>query len=130
MKHIFSIIHINRGFMIIHIVRPGETIITIAKLYDFSVERLILDNGLEHDVSLIVGQPIVIAFPEKTYTVQEGDDLQSIADKNNVTLIDMLRNNPFLADREYLIPGESLVISYGNKISNVSTNGYTTTFIN
>jgi spore germination protein len=111
-------------------VQPGETIYAIAKSYNFPVERLILDNGLSNYNNLVVGQTIVIAFPAQTYTVQEGDNLLSIANKNGITIIELLRNNPFISDREYLIPGEILVLSYGNKISTITTNGYTNTYIN
>ncbi|SHO51746.1 LysM peptidoglycan-binding domain-containing protein [Anaerocolumna xylanovorans] len=116
--------------MIIHIVQPGETIFTIAESYGFPVERLILDNGLTNYNNLVVGQSIAIAYPEQTYTVHEGDTLQNIADINGITINELLRNNPFMLDRDYVYPGEVLVISYADKISSVTTNGYSTTYIN
>jgi spore germination protein len=116
--------------MKIHVVQKGETIQTIADLYGVSVELILMVNGLEVSGNLVPGQTIVIAFPEKTYIVQNGDTLQDIADINDVTVLELLRNNPFLADRQYIYPGETLIISYGNKIRRVTTNGYASAYIN
>jgi len=65
--------------MIIHVVQPGETIYTIANNYNVSITRLIVENGLTNPEHLVVGQTIVIAYPEEVYIVQEGDTLESIA---------------------------------------------------
>lgn len=117
--------------MIIHIVQSGETIYSIAEKYNFSVTRLIEDNGLLNPNNLVVGQVIVIVYPEQIYTVQEGDSLESIANTYDVTVMQLLRNNPFLSDREFIYPGETIVISYNNTNKNkVSINGYAYPFIN
>jgi spore germination protein len=116
--------------MTIHTVRIGDTIDSIADQYGMSVRRLILDNGLSEPYELVIGQAIVIAIPEQTYTVQEGDSLSSIAEINNITILQLLRNNPYLSDREYIFPGEPLVISYDNKGRKITTNGYANVFIN
>ena len=58
--------------MIIHVVQQGDTIESIAERYGVSVTRLIIDNGLEEPDHLVIGQSIIVAFPELTYTVQEG----------------------------------------------------------
>jgi spore germination protein len=42
----------------------------------------------------------------------------------------ILRNNPYLSDREFIYPGETIVISYkDNKIMTLSTTGYAYPFI-
>lgn len=42
----------------------------------------------------------------------------------------LLRNNPYLSERQYIYPGETIVISYkGEKTSTLSTNGYAYPFI-
>jgi spore germination protein len=116
--------------MIIHVVQSGETIESIAALYGVSVELIFMVNGIAASGKLVPGQAIVIAFPETTYIVQNGDTLQDIADKNGVTILDLLRNNPLLADRQYIYAGETLIISYGKKIRKVTTNGYASAYIN
>lgn len=116
--------------MDIHVVEAGETIYSIADKYGVSATRLIQDNGLITPYNLVIGQTIVIAYPEQTYTVQEGDSLESIANAYNITLLQLLRNNPFLFDREFIYPGETLVISYNDSNIKISTNGYTNPYMN
>jgi len=114
--------------MVIHVVQQGETIESIANIYGITEADLIRDNGLENTYSLVVGQSIVIAIPEIVYTVKEGDSLTGIAEAFNVSIMQLLMNNPFLSDREYIYPGETIVISY-NKISNITLHGNTTPYI-
>ncbi len=101
--------------MVIHVVQEGETAHSIAVYYGISETKLIQDNELEFPNNLVVGQSIIIAYPEQTYTVMEGDTLLDIANYFNVSLMQLLRNNPYLSDREYIYPGEAIVISYNVK---------------
>jgi Predicted glycosyl hydrolase len=111
--------------MIIHVVQKDETIRSIADMYNMNTERLIQENGLTNPFDLAVGQTIVIVHAKQTHTVQEGDSLQKIANQYGITLIELLRNNPYLIDRENIFPGESLVIQYEDeKIEKITTNGY------
>lgn len=116
--------------MIIHIVEQGETIYSIANLYGVSAERLMLNNSITDPENLLIGETLVIAYPEQTHIVQEGDTLLGIAQSYGISINDLLRNNPYLSDREYIYPGEELVISYmDEKIMEVSINGYAFPFI-
>ena len=116
--------------MIIHVVEQGETINSIAGFYGISAERLALDNGIDTQINLAVGETVVILLPEIVYTVQEGDTLESIAVSFNISIMEILRNNPFINDRRYLYPGEMLVIKYEDeKKGTISTNGYVYPFI-
>ncbi|WP_033166272.1 LysM peptidoglycan-binding domain-containing protein [Clostridium sp. KNHs205] len=115
--------------MIIHVVQLGDTLTSIAESYGISIDSLIINNGIQNPNNLVEGQCIVIVYPQATYMVQEGDTLAGIAFANNVTIIELLRNNPFISDREFLFPGESLVISYGEKKGKITTNGYANPFI-
>lgn len=115
--------------MEIHVVRAGETLQAIAELYNISVSMLIRDNGLEEPYHLVTGQALVIAVPELTYTVREGDNLADIALSHKVSVLQLLQNNPFLSSREYIYPGEELVISYPKKGS-ITTHGNTLPFVN
>lgn len=114
--------------MIIHVVEPGETIESIASKYNMSIQRLLDDNGLKIQDGLVVGQSIVIAIPELTYTVQDGDSLSEIALKYKVTIMDLLRNNPWLLEREYIFPGDVLVISY-SRTGKIATHGNTFPYV-
>ncbi|WMJ87159.1 LysM peptidoglycan-binding domain-containing protein [Anaerocolumna sp. MB42-C2] len=117
--------------MTIHVVQKGDTINSIADQYGVSVDRLILENGINDPDILVVGEALVILYPEITYTIREGDTLDGIADRYGISIFQLLRNNPYLSDREYIYPGETIVISYeGNKIRAIATNGYAFPYIN
>lgn len=115
--------------MLIHVVQQGETLQLIAEFYGVSEEMLIQDNGLETPDDLVIGQSIVIAYPELTYTVKEGDSLTDIAESHNVTVMQLLQNNPYLSEREYLFPGDIIIIRY-NKIGKITTHGNAVPYIN
>jgi spore germination protein len=111
--------------MTIHVVQSGETISSISELYKIPVDRLILENGITNPDNLAIGQTIVIVQPETLYTVQAGDSLESIARQHNVSPMEILRNNPYLSDRQYIYAGETIVIKYQtNKTRAIATSGY------
>ncbi|MDF2485465.1 MAG: hypothetical protein K0R46_1633 [Herbinix sp.] len=115
--------------MDIYVVQPGDTIDTIANKYGVTILKLILDNGLKNPYGLVPGQSIVITYPIQTHIVQEGDTLDSISRTYDITFMQLLRNNSFLSDREYIYPGETLVISYDTD-GKITTNGYVYPYIN
>lgn len=108
--------------MDIYVVKPNDTIYSIAAKYDVSPRKLIQDNQLDYPNKLIPGQTIVIVYPKQTYIVKQGDTLESVAKENNVSQMQLLKNNPFLSDTP-LKPGEVLTISY-DTTGIMRTNGY------
>jgi spore germination protein len=52
-----------------------------------------------------------------------------IADAHNVPVMQLLMNNPYLSEREYIYPGEIIVIQYNRK-GIITTHGNTVPFIN
>jgi Predicted glycosyl hydrolase len=115
--------------MIIHVVRAGDTIESIANQYGISSIRLIQDNGLDPKESLVLGQTIVIVHPEQVYIVKEGDTLTGIAAENGITLLQLIQNNPFLSVRDYIYPGEELVIRYNDKNGEMIINGFANSYL-
>jgi spore germination protein len=89
---------------------------------------LLYENGLPNPYNLVQGQALIITYPSQEHIVKEGDTLGNIADMYGVPLMQLLRNNSFLATREYIYPGETLVISYPTEGS-IKTNGYAYDFI-
>lgn len=111
--------------MEIHVVTQGETIYSIAQDYDTTPNRIIEDNELTNPDNLVVGQTLVILYPKTIYTVVEGDTLLEVAQKNGVSVISLLQNNPGLADFPYLYVGQQIVIEYeGERIGSMEVNGY------
>ena len=115
--------------MIIYVVQVGDTITSIANEFGVSETRLILENGISNPTDLVIGQTIVITYPQETYIVKEGDNLSNIALDLGISIMQLYRNNPYLWEREYIFPGEELIISYDTK-ETITTNAYAFPFIN
>lgn len=114
----------------IHVVKAGETIYSIAEKYGVSPQRLLFDNQINSANKLAIGQAIVVLVPEIIHTVKPGENLYSISELYGTRPIDILRNNPFLITNENLQSGENIVIKYvGNKIGNLKVFGYAYPFI-
>lgn len=115
----------------IHVVRPGDTIWSLAGEYGVPVSQIVLDNGLTDSVQLVAGQTLVIQFPRQVHTVQDGETLFAVARRYGLSLRQLYRNNPILGGEPALYPGQTLVISYeGAKEGVLSVNGYAYPFIN
>lgn len=114
--------------MKIHVVQKGDTIQSIAELYGISVDNLIKDNNLTNPDHLSIGQTIVIAIPKNVYTIKEGDSLGSIAKNFNISLIELLANNPYLSERDYIYPGDKIIVSFDKK-DIITTHGNTVPYI-
>ncbi len=116
--------------MVIHTVRPGDTVWNLAKEYGVSPSRIISDNGIADPRALVAGQALVILLPETVYTVQPGDTLKSIADRFAIPEIVLLQNNPSLITSSYLRAGQTIVIHFQEtKRREVSINGYAYPYI-
>lgn len=111
--------------MQIYIVKSGDSLYSIAKMFKTSLHILMEINGLERPNDLIVGQAILILEPEVIHTIQPNETLEDISQKYNTSINKLYRNNPFLSARPFLIPGDDLVISYTNKpTSSILVNGF------
>ena len=99
--------------MVIHVVRPGDSLYRIAQLHGIPLPFLIQQNELHEPYRLTPGQTIVVPQPEKTYIVRRGDTLGSIAAQNSTTVMQLWQNNPQLGGTDRIQPGQMLVLSYG-----------------
>lgn len=108
--------------MEIYVVQPSDTLYSISRKFNISLDKMIRDNELEFTEQLVPGQTIVIVYPEKTYITQKGDSIESISKQFNISQMQLLRNNPFLSDTP-IIPGTELTISY-NTSGNIAIGGY------
>ncbi len=117
--------------MVIHVVRRGDTLLSIARQYGVSVQRIISDNGLEAARTLVEGQALVILLPQTVHTVQPGESLAGIAAQYGVTEMQLLQNNPVLVESAYLYAGEQIVIRFQEaKGRQITVNGYAYPYIN
>ena len=104
-------------------VKKGDTLYSIARNNNVSVDTLIKDNGLTSNI-LSLGQIIRIRTPqtiveecfgpsytppiEETYTVKKGDNLYSIARKYNTTVQEIKKKNNLSSN--LLSIGQKLII--------------------
>lgn len=116
--------------MVIHVVSPGETPLSIASQYGVNPSRMMRDNGYTPDTILVVGQSLVILFPTITHTVRPDETLSSIAAMYGISINQLFRNNFELGGFPSIYPGQLLVISYeGEKLGSIYVNAYSYTFI-
>lgn len=94
----------------IHVVKRGETISSIAFDYGVSTERLIYDNQISGE-ELVEGQALLVLIPEVMHSVAPGETLYSISRKYETSVLQILRNNPYLLENT-LKPGDVLTISF------------------
>ena len=116
--------------MQIYVVQSGDSLVEIARRFNVSPAKIVTDNGLENQNVLVVGQALIIQFPETVHTVKPGETLTSIAAQYSTTVLTLLQNNPHLMTAPVLFEGEQLTISYrGEKRGQTSVNGYAYTNI-
>lgn len=139
----------------IYIVRPGDTISSLAPTLNVSPDRLRYDNQISLTDTLVVGQALIALPAAVTHRVQPGETAFSIAGQYGITLRELLQRNPFLAQGAYslspsadnpeagtgpapsafsgiipLTPGQYLVIEYaGQSAKPTALEGYAYPFI-
>ena len=98
-----------------HTVMSGETLYSISRLYNVSVDSIMIWNKMASP-ALRPGQEIVVSAPDsksagntsKTYTVQSGDTLYSISRKFGISVADIRKMNQLTNDS--LAVGQILVL--------------------
>ena len=111
--------------MVIHVVRPGDSLYRIAQAYGVSVQYLAQQNELRDPNRLTPGQTIVVPQPAETYVVKRGDTLGDIAAKHGTSVISLWQNNPQLGGTDRIYPGQTLTIAFAEpKLGTLAVNGY------
>ncbi len=96
--------------MIIHIVKEGDTLSSIANRYGITRYWLAEINGIEGINCLAVGQALAIVFPLITHVVKPGETLYTVSRLYGTTVNNLYKNNLKLRGQSELVKGESLVI--------------------
>lgn len=115
--------------MEIYVVQQGDTLESIAEQFGVSAARLAYDNEVTGN-RLVVGQALIVLRPELIYTIENGDTLEGIAAQNGTTVLQLVRNNSYLLNEDFLLPGRRIVIAYeGAQRRNIELFGYAYAFI-
>jgi spore germination protein len=117
--------------LIIHVVKPGESLYSISRSYNVSPNKVAADNELENPDRLVVGQTLVILEGVRKHTVASGQTFYSIAVTNGLTISELAAANPQVANPSLIYPGQVLNIpSSTRKLGTIEVNGYTFPNIN
>lgn len=97
----------------IHVVRPGDTLWSIAKMHGLTVEELKQINSLTSNLltvgqKLKLGEEISLPQNDTTYIVKFGDTLYKIANMYNTTVDELKRINNLTSD--FLSVGQILKV--------------------
>lgn len=79
--------------MQIHVVKPGQTLFSIAQTYSVGVDRIIQTNQLPNPNNLVTGQALVIPIIGSYHFVQPGDSLYTISEKASIPYEQIVRAN-------------------------------------
>lgn len=97
-----------------YIVKPGDSIISIAKRLNVRVEDLIRENHLENIYYLVPGMELIIPDisnlePFNYYVVQKEDNLYQIGKRYGISA-EVLAEINGLELNEYIYPGQRLLV--------------------
>ena len=112
----------------VYVVERGDTLYSIARRFNTSVDKLINANQLSTS-ALSIGQKILIPIDkgeittiENYYIVQPGDTLYALSNKYGTTIDDIINNNNNLTST-ILKPGDKLIIpNYSSIVDEPITN--------
>lgn len=111
--------------MIIHVVKPGDSVWSIAQMYGVNPLQVIEENGLTDPSNLVIGQNIVIFVEDKVHFVKLNESIYDIAYDYGVTVEDILKANPSITNPDQLYPGQEIKIVYGErKLRDINVFGY------
>lgn len=95
--------------MLIHVVKPGETLWHIASLYQVRVSEIVNVNGLPDPNILLIGQALVIPTEDTLHIVRSGETLWRIAQAYGVSIQSIVQANR-IANPSNIYPGLRLLI--------------------
>lgn len=111
--------------MIIHVVRPGENIYTIAQLYRVPPSTIIEDNELQAPNQIVPGQTLVILEGTRQHRVAPGQSLYSIGREYGVSVENILEVNPQITNPMQIYSGQIITIPpRTQKLGTIEVNGY------
>ncbi len=100
----------------VYVVRPGDTLSEIARMFRVSVNTLVWANNLRSVHDIRIGKTLVILpISGIERTIKKGDTLKSIAKKYRGTVNEIAQYNG-LNPKESLLVGSSIIIPGGEEI--------------
>lgn len=111
--------------MRIHVVRAGESVYSISRLYGVSPQKVISDNELQNPDQLVVGQTLVILEGTRTHVVAPGESIYSISRLYGVSINAILSSNPQITNPAAIQVGQVINIPPVTiRFGPIEVNGY------
>lgn len=101
--------------MQIVVVKPGESLWSIAQRFGTTVDELVRINGIDDPLHLVPGQAVVVPTRGRVHIVQPGESLWSIARRYNVDMQALIRENR-ITNPAMIQPGLQLRLPEAPKI--------------
>jgi len=103
----------NNGQINIYVVREGDNISQIAKMFNVSVNTIIWSNDISRGDSIKPGQTLIILpVSGVKYEIRKGDTLKSIAKKFNSDAEEIMQYNDIYLDSQLAV-GATIIIPNG-----------------
>jgi spore germination protein len=90
--------------LLIYVVKPGDSLWSIARRYGANYNDIIKINGLEHRKYLVRGEALLVPTTGVNYTVKPGDSIWNIASKFKVSVNSIISLNN-ITNPSMLYPG-------------------------
>jgi spore germination protein len=111
--------------LIIHVVKPGESLYSIARFYSATPTRIATENELADPSKLVVGQTLVITEGTTKHRVQPGQSIYVIASQYGVSVRAILAANPTITNPARISVGQIINIPIRTeKRGTIDVNGY------
>ena len=109
------------GDQIVHLIKKGETVYSISRLYSVPVEKIYALNpdsraGIKAGEALKIREATTISTPESNpefYVVKKGDTLYQLARTFNTTVAAILTNNPGISESSFRAGSTIKLPGYG-----------------
>lgn len=108
--------------MLIHTVKPGETLWQISLTYGVPMDVIAKANELPNPNQLVIGQSLVIPTEDAVHTVRPGETLWGISLKYGISVQELQRVND-IENPNLIYPGTVLVIPSKSRYP-IDVNGY------
>ena len=110
-------------------VKEGDTLFSISNMYNVPVSKISADNGITDD-TLVTGQSLIIAIPDKSITTNQNTSATQISQSYDISKKQLFRNNYFLNGEDFVPKDSFVVINYENPaLLSKITGGYAYDFI-
>lgn len=109
----------------VYVVKPGDSIYSIANAHGVAPEQLARDNGIDNPARLVVGQSLYIRPGQRAYTVRSGDTVYSLARRFGVPQRELTAANPSIRNGNMRV-GQRLIIPTPSetRLGTIEVNGY------